>query len=51
MLEAETLGDRICIFSEGKIKALGSLSQLRQKYGAGYSLIVEPINKRVDDMN
>ena len=50
MQEAETLGDRICIFDEGKIKALGNLSQLRKKYGAGYSLVVEPIDNNVDEM-
>ena len=38
MEEADTLGDRICIMSKGKIQALGSSIRLKQKFGTGYRL-------------
>ena len=35
---------------EGAIEACGRLPELKRKFGAGYSLIVEPINNKVDEM-
>lgn len=38
MDEADILGDRIGIMSQGKIKCLGSSLFLKNRYGSGYKL-------------
>ena len=50
MRDAEELADRICILNGGKIEACGKLHELKRKYGAGFSLLVEPIDKSVEEM-
>ncbi|KAI8468323.1 MAG: hypothetical protein J3K34DRAFT_523031 [Monoraphidium minutum] len=40
MEEADILGDRIAIMARGRLKAIGSSLRLKQKYGAGYTLVV-----------
>lgn len=40
MDEADILGDRIAIMSNGKLEALGSSIFLKSKFGVGYSLTV-----------
>uniref|UniRef100_A0A336LUW2 CSON001511 protein n=1 Tax=Culicoides sonorensis TaxID=179676 RepID=A0A336LUW2_CULSO len=39
MDEADILGDRIAIMSDGELRAVGSSFYLKKKYGAGYHLI------------
>lgn len=39
MDEADVLGDRIAILSDGELEALGTSFSLKKKYGAGYRLI------------
>eukprot|EP00040_Diaphanoeca_grandis_P001266 m.17961 g.17961 ORF g.17961 m.17961 type:complete len:1760 (+) comp11765_c0_seq1:218-5497(+) len=41
MDEADLLGDRIAIMSDGVVKCCGSSLYLKRRYGAGYSLIME----------
>ncbi|CAL8101606.1 unnamed protein product [Orchesella dallaii] len=49
MDEADILGDRIAIISQGKLKALGSSLFLKSHYGLGYTLhVVKSDNYRVD---
>lgn len=40
MDEADILGDRIAIMSEGKIQCTGSSLFLKQRYGVGYNLVI-----------
>ena len=40
MEEADTLGDRIAILSEGKLRTCGSSLFLKSRYGAGYVLSI-----------
>ncbi len=40
MDEADILGDRIGIMSQGELVCLGSSLFLKKKYGAGYNLTV-----------
>lgn len=39
MDEADILGDRIAIMSDGELKACGSSFFLKKKYGVGYHLV------------
>ncbi|VEN45881.1 unnamed protein product [Callosobruchus maculatus] len=41
MDEADILGDRIAIMSEGELKCCGSSFFLKKKYGTGYLLIID----------
>jgi ABC-type multidrug transport system ATPase subunit len=45
MDEADALGDRIAIMSKGKLKTCGSSLFLKEKYGLGILLEVDPIDK------
>jgi ABC-type multidrug transport system ATPase subunit len=38
MKEADILGDRIGIMARGRLRAIGSSIQLKQKFGAGYQV-------------
>ena len=38
MEEADVLGDRIAIMSEGRIRAVGTSIHLKSKYGTGYRI-------------
>ncbi len=40
--EADELSNRICIMSNGNIIALDTAFKIKQRYGIGYNLIVEP---------
>ena len=40
MDEADILGDRICIMSEGQIQCTGSSLFLKNRYGVGYNLVI-----------
>jgi ATP-binding cassette subfamily A (ABC1) protein 1 len=40
MDEADYLGDRIAIMSQGKLRCLGSSVYLKNKFGAGYNLTI-----------
>jgi ATP-binding cassette subfamily A (ABC1) protein 3 len=46
MDEADVLGDRIAIMSQGKLRCCGSSAYLKSKYGSGYNLT---ITKRKED--
>jgi ATP-binding cassette, subfamily A (ABC1), member 3 len=46
MDEADILGDRIGIMSNGKITALGSSIFLKSKFGVGYNLTVVKNNSK-----
>lgn len=41
MDEADILGDRIAIMTEGQVECTGSSLFLKQRYGVGYQLIIE----------
>ncbi|KAJ3410865.1 ATP-binding cassette sub- A member 5 [Chytridiales sp. JEL 0842] len=41
MEEAETLGDRIAMMSNGRLQVLGSVLYLKDKFGVGFRLVVE----------
>ena len=41
MDEADLLGDRIVIMSEGKVECAGSPMFLKHRYGVGYQLTME----------
>jgi ABC-type multidrug transport system ATPase subunit len=41
MDEADLLGDRIVIMSEGKVECAGSSLFLKHRYGVGYQLTLE----------
>ena len=40
MDEADILGDRIAIMSEGDVQCTGSSLFLKKRYGAGYNLVI-----------
>ena len=40
MDEAENLGDRIGVMSEGRLLAIGSSTFLKGKFGKGYRVVV-----------
>lgn len=40
MDEADILGDRIAIMSEGKVQCTGSSLFLKKRYGVGYNLVM-----------
>jgi len=42
MEEAEALCDKIAIMVNGRLQAFGSPSQLKDRYGTGYRIIIEP---------
>ena len=46
MDEADVLGDRIAIMSEGKVVCLGSSNFLKNQYGSGYKLKFEKKSER-----
>ncbi|XP_018647577.1 hypothetical protein Smp_056290 [Schistosoma mansoni] len=48
MDEADILGDRIAIISQGKLKCYGSSLFLKSTYGQGYYLILERHNQLLD---
>ena len=39
MDEADILGDRVCIMSDGKVRAAGTPSFLKQRWGCGYHVV------------
>ena len=41
MDEADVLGDRVAIMATGEVRCCGSSFFLKQKYGAGYYLVLE----------
>jgi ATP-binding cassette subfamily A (ABC1) protein 3 len=41
MDEADILGDRIAIMTEGKIECTGSSLFLKDRYGVGYNLVID----------
>jgi len=41
MDEADILGDRICIMTEGEVECTGSSLFLKERFGVGYRLICE----------
>jgi ABC-type multidrug transport system ATPase subunit len=45
MDEAEALGDRIAVMSKGRLQTCGSSMFLKDKYGLGVLLEVDPIDK------
>ena len=47
MDEADLLGDRIVIMSEGKVECAGSPMFLKHRYGVGYQLTMEKEQARV----
>ncbi|CAH8434439.1 unnamed protein product [Schistosoma turkestanicum] len=49
MDEADILGDRIAIISQGKLKCYGSSLFLKSNYGQGYYLILERQNQLSDE--
>lgn len=50
MDEADFLGDRIGIMSEGRLVCCGSTIFLKNKYGVGYNLTFSKINSNVPSM-
>ena len=48
MDEADYLGDRIAIMSEGNVKTVGSSNFLKEKFGVGYTLIIDK-NEKADN--
>lgn len=49
MDEADNLGDRIAIMSQGQLKCVGSSVFLKNKFGVGYNLIVSKNNSDTND--
>jgi ATP-binding cassette, subfamily A (ABC1), member 3 len=45
MDEADILGDRIAIMSEGRLRCCGSSLFLKKTYGVGYQLTIEKASK------
>ena len=45
MDEADILGDRIGIMSQGRMTCLGSSHFLKRKFGAGYILSIQKANE------
>ena len=50
MDEADFLGDRIAIMSDGKLICCGSTIFLKNKYGVGYNLTFSKLNTNVSSM-
>ena len=48
MDEADYLGDRIAIMSQGKLLCLGSSVYLKNKYGIGYNLTIVKTSSQTD---
>eukprot|EP00347_Sterkiella_histriomuscorum_P002219 403369012 len=46
MDEADILGDRIAIMGDGKIKCCGSSLFLKNRYGAGYNLVISKMSRK-----
>lgn len=46
MDEADILGDRIAIMSDGKIQCCGSSLFLKNRYGAGYNLTIQKLTRK-----
>lgn len=42
MEEADELADRICIMTRGLLLALDTPAKIKQKFGVGYKLMIEP---------
>lgn len=40
--EADELADRICIMSKGQLLALDTPQKIKQQFGVGYKLLIEP---------
>ena len=40
MEEAEILGDRVAVLKKGKLQVVGTCSELHNKFGAGYTLVI-----------
>ena len=49
MDEADFLGDRIAIMSQGKLKCVGSPLYLKSKYGSGYNLTITRKKRNLSD--
>lgn len=49
MDEADNLGDRIAIMSQGELKCLGSSVYLKNKFGVGYNMIISKNNQQKSD--
>jgi ABC-type multidrug transport system ATPase subunit len=45
MDEAEVLGDRIAVMSKGKLQTCGSSMFLKDRYGLGVLIEIEPLDK------
>ena len=45
MDEADILGDRIAIMAEGDVQCTGSSLFLKNRFGVGYNLKIEKINR------
>lgn len=48
MDEADILGDRVAIMSEGQLRCVGSSLFLKKTYGVGYQLTIEKVVKKED---
>ena len=40
--EADELADRICIMTKGQLLALDTPEKIKQKFGVGYKVLIEP---------
>lgn len=49
MDEADFLGDRIAIMSQGRLKCVGSPLYLKSKYGSGYNLTITRKKRNIDE--
>lgn len=45
MDEAESLCNKIAIQVNGSFACIGSVQHLKQKFGEGYRIIIDPINQ------
>lgn len=43
--EADLLSDRLAIISSGQLQCVGTTMYLKRKYGEGYNLIIESVQK------
>ena len=43
--EADLLSDRLAIISSGKLQCVGTTMYLKRKYGEGYNLVIESVQK------
>ena len=50
MEECEALCDRIGIMAAGKLECVGTLQGLREEYSSGYTLLIDVINDKVEDV-